>query len=248
MKLICSKGHSVKWNDKKCAECGEDQSIFAYVKRKAKRAAKGPLVYCTGCSRPFPIGYKECPFCERENSVENAVNTVALPLRDTVEKASPRTRRNFQRFYLILSACALVAAFRHMTSLENGEWMRIGALSVIYLAFVALLAKWFVRTDIILKFLLLTSWVVKLALMFNYLTCLVLLQMAVAEWWAQFVALGAIVAITYGGAWAFCSLFWPTAENIKTIFLGQSNSSLFDSMKDQGRRGRHDDGRGGGAR
>lgn len=248
MKLICSKGHTVKWSDKKCAECGEEQSIVAYVKRKWKRLLSGPLVYCTNseyCCRAYPIGYKECPFCERENSVENAFNTVADPVRRAVEKASPRTRRIFQRFYLVLSAIVLFAIFRRMTSLDAEAWVKIGVISVIYLGSLGLLIKWFVRADLVLKLLLLTSWVVKLALIFNYLACLMLLQMAVAEWWAQFMALGALVAITYVGAWVFAWLFWPMAGNIKTIFLGADSSNVFDSTRDQGRKGRNDDGRGG---
>lgn len=248
MQLICSQGHPVKWNDKECPECGENQSLFAYVKRKAKRVGSGPLVYCTSdeCGKAYPVGYEECPFCERENSVENAFSPFADKLRVDLEKVKPRTRRIFQRGYLLVSGGVLVVIIRQMTSLNAWDWVRVGTLSIIYLGSIALLIKLFVRTDIIIKFLLLTSWVVKLALVFNYLASLLLLQKAATRWWAQFVVLGAIVVITYGGVWAFCWLFWPAAETFKNIFFGQNQANIFDSMKDQGRRGRYDDGRGGG--
>jgi hypothetical protein len=133
-----------------------------------------------------------------------------------------------------------------MTILEGNQWIRIGFVSVVYLGSLALLTKWFLRTEIIIKFLLLTNWVVKLALIFNYLTCLMLLQLAVDEWWAQFAALAGLVIITYGGAWVFCSMFWPAAVNVKHIFLGDDLTNSFDSMRDQGRSARRerDGGRG----
>jgi len=242
MKFVCSQGHEVKWNAKTCSQCNEGLRVRDFLKREWKLIKRGPLVYCTWseCARAHPITYEECPFCGRKNTVENAFKSVTDPVSYAIQESKPQTRRKFQRLYLILSAIALFALFRHMTTLDTETWIRMGIVSIVYLGSLALLIKWFVRPEIVIKFLLLTSWVVKLAMIFNYLVCLMLLQLAVVQWWVQFMALAALVAISYGGAWVFCWLFWPMTGNIKTIFLGEQVTNIFDSMQNQGRSGRRE--------
>lgn len=235
MKFICSKGHPVKLKDKTCSQCGEELGFFAFIRRKWRSLLDRPLIACPKCELAFPLRYTSCPFCEKPNTVEGLMKTTRERAITKIEKASPTTRRKFQKVYLIVSALALAATFRQITSFDDSEWIKIGAVSIVYLGTLALLLKWFVRKEILLKFLALTNWVVKLSLILNYLLLLMVLQLAVADAWAQFLALAALVVITYGGASLFCWLFWPMAGNIKNIFLGDDPTGTFNSMHQQGR-------------
>jgi len=159
---------------------------------------------------------------------------------EKVGAISFRKRRTFQRYYLLFSVIGLLYVFRHMADLDLGDWLRIGVVSIIYLATIALLLKWFVRRETVWKFVYLTSRKVKLSFICNYLCCLTLLQLAVVEWWSQFMGLAALVVMTYCGAWVFCQLFWPMSGTVKFTFLGDEVTDLFDSMSYQGRSGRQD--------
>lgn len=244
MKLTCSNGHEVEWRDAECPHCGEGLTLLALLGRTLRLVKRGPLIKCTAtfCEKAYPLSYKECPFCTTENSLQNAVDSVIEPIGEATQRAiktrSPETKRRFQRAYLILSFFVLCFALSHSAKSDGDEVGKSALMAVLYLGCLALLIRWFVPQKLIITFLLRTTWVVKLALIFNYLACLILLQVVIAGWWAQFVGLAILVGLTWGGVWVFCRLLWSMNLEMKNIFLfGKEDSSSFNHLGDQGRKG-----------
>lgn len=245
LKLICPNGHRVGWRKKKCPKCGQHMTARAVSRRLFTRLKHWPLVKCPQhfCGKSFPLlWYDECPFCTTENTLGNAALSILEPIAEQVRRSmnviTRETRRKFQRVYLLASLMALVWAF-HRVAFLGDAWWGCALVSVVYLAAIGVLIKWFVPRAIVITFLLRTTWVVKLALVLNYFASLTLLQLAIHDWWEHFAAVAGVVGATWAGAWVFCRLFFPMSNEVKNLLLGDLNkqSRSFDPMGDQGRRG-----------
>ena len=89
--------------------------------------------------------------------------------------------------------------------------------------------------------LLRTSWVIKLALVLNYMAIFLLVWASLEVWWTKAVALATLGLVTCAGAWVLTSLIWPTTLNLTNIFL-HPGGEPFDWTGRQGRTGWHDRG------
>jgi len=246
MKLHCPNGHAMNWDITECPKCGEDVSAKAVIKSWLFTIKHFPLIQCVNvdCERAYPLSYPECPFCETKNTISNAAKSIVVPMRDRarllVNAPKAQTKRKFQRLYLVASVIFLFAVLVSLTGTSDDDVVMFAGVAVIYLACIALLVRWFVPQNIIITFLQRTNWVVKLALVFNYFASLLIMQRAIATWWAQFAALAVLVVSTWLGAWVFCSLFWPMNYNLKSIFLEEKKDRTLNPMDDQGRDGFED--------
>jgi hypothetical protein len=217
-------------------------STEALLKRQFKSAARGPLIKCptSFCTKSYPITYATCPFCGLENTIESGISAAAEPLVNKVQKAittaGAETKKKVQKVYLIISLLVLFAVFSGAGHGDAADMAGCAVLSVVYLGLILVLVRWFVPRDKIIKFLLKTTWVVKLSLIFNYLTCLLALQNIIGDWWGQFAALAGVVCITWAGLWIFCCVFWPVATDASSVLLG-GLSGKFNPTDNQGRKG-----------
>lgn len=201
----------------------------------------------------FGVRYRlaiECPKCRglipafATNCQCGAKLTGGLVWEETLGRQGERLRRmttrtpaNMRRVqwgYLTLSVAALWIMLgvleKHFA--ENWGWHAL--LSVLYLGVLILLIYWLVPRKTIFTIGLRTSRLVKLGLVFNYLTALGLMQMFFATWWTRSLMLAAFFSMSWFGAWLFWAYLWPGSIYFAWIFADAPTG--FEPRASQGRK------------
>lgn len=85
-----------------------------------------------------------------------------------------------------------------------------------------------------------TTALIKLALILNYLTLVLVLQAWISAWWARASILAGVFAVTWLGVWLLTTFLWPMKEDLQSLGAPPPPTRRFDPMAPQGRTGRHD--------
>lgn len=201
------------------------------------------MVKCPECGRAIPITTKVCANCRTPFTVGSALNSVIEPprqrWREALHRASPETKRRAQWLYLLLSGALLWWLLAYVAESQGNAWVKAALLSVIFLATLGLLLVFLVPRHVVQKFSRRSPRLMKLAFVVNYLTGLLLLQIAIGEWWDRALTLAGLLVVTYVGAMVLCRLLWPAAQEFRGIYE-RENQGPFDPSAPQGRRGRFD--------
>jgi len=171
-------------------------------------------------------------------TVQAAVEAALLPLHHRwqafLQHASPKTMKRIQWGYLGLSLALLWGLLGYAETQSDGRWIGSALLSVLYLTTFLLLAALLVPKYVWATFALRTSRLVKLAVVVNYLTVLLLLQQFIGAWPMRATILAALFVVSWAGAWLLCHFFWPAYVQTANILLGGGNRD-FDASDPQGR-------------
>jgi hypothetical protein len=219
------------------------------------RCRQTAVVPCTECGGGVPITAKACPACKTPLTVNSAVEKTLAPARQragqlvaggretlarartSMKKATPETKRRIQWVYLLFSVALLWWLLVCAEQNEVGTWLRRALLSVVFLAASGMLVIVVVPRHMLQTVSRRASILSKLAMVANYLTLLLLLQMMIGVWWQRALILAGLVGVTCLGAWLL-TVFWNATEKARN-FIGQDNQT-FDPSAPQGRQGRFD--------
>lgn len=138
---------------------------------------------------------------------------------------------------------AFVGALLIMEDVEAGKWLVSSALNVIFLTFLLLLFFWLIPRPLLVAAARCVSALVKLSLVLNYLTLLLLLQLAVSTWLWKAVILASQMVITVVSFHLLLAYVWPVWSAMAQSFRQAADVYEFDPSNPQGRRAYTDDGR-----
>ena len=244
VKFACPRcSHEVGLRDRACPKCKLALTLGGvvgyYWGLLCSGVKKEAVIQCPGCHRPVPLATTVCPHpnCGAPITVGATVDAVMAPTRRRwrgfLDHATPTTRRWVQLAYLILSATILWWLLAYVEKHHSGNWIWHALLSVLYLTVFGIVAALVAPRRVFEAIASHASWSVKLALVFNYLTLLLLLQVMISTWWARAVMLAGFFGATYLAVWLLRKLLLP-------MFSGEAEDRTFDPSAAQGRRGRYD--------
>lgn len=246
MKWACPKcGHACRWLAGACPECGFPLTVGAaarhYWHQFQSWLPRVTAVECPQCHQATPLTSKTCVACGAPITVQAAIDeTLTPPKRRWARfkrESSPQTWRRLRRCHFLLSAALLWWLLGYVEQHDPGTWVRHAALSVVYLAVLAFLAAWLAPRHIFFAFSR-ASRLLKLSLVLNYLSALVLLQLFIGVWWVRALVLAGLFAVTWLGAVLLCRWIMPVAAETAQVFLGAD--PRFDASAPQGRAAHYD--------
>jgi hypothetical protein len=242
MRFICHKRScpGLRLSDRACPKCGLQFSLRGVLKYSVsffgKKLTKALSVSCPACRSLIPAFQSKCRKCGNSLTLEGAVEATISPHRKRVQEFlapnAPKMRM-VQWAYLAASALIFWAALARLEAKYSAHWAENAMLSVIYLAVFLLLSLWLVPQRTLVVIAERASKLVKLGLVFNYLTALFFLQMFFSHWWSRSFMLGGLFIATWGGAWVFWRFLWPMSVVVSNIFV--SREVPFDPTAPQGR-------------
>ncbi|MFO1458703.1 MAG: hypothetical protein U1G08_04790 [Verrucomicrobiota bacterium] len=119
------------------------------------------------------------------------------------------------------------------------EWGMRAALSVVYLAVFFVCALWIIPRSAIVAVGRGTSRPVRLGVLFNVMTVLILFQMFLATWWTRSLMVAGLFGAIFVGAWVFLRFLLPVTVDMVRVF-DPSDRNSFDPQDPQGRDVRFD--------
>ena len=250
MKFLClnCKRHELTLADRVCPACGFPFTLRAiwghYWQGVAGRWRSNTMVCCPHCQKAAPLLAKSCPHCGRVITVTDAVTETTAPIQGAYHRhfdnPTPEFVRRLQWVYFLLSVVLLFVMLSVSGTSSLLEWGWSAALSVIYLAVFVMLFTWLLPRPRASRKPFAT--VVRLALVLNVLTFVMVLQLVIRNWWLTFVRLAGVLLMIAVAMVFLYRYLWPTKDEFQEAFKKQRSphGGSFDHLKPQGRKGEHD--------
>lgn len=190
-------------------------------------------VQCPVCREVIPAFQSLCPGCKVTLTVGRVVDETIGPTRERVVQIiapTPRKVSVFRWAYLLTSAVVFGSVFSVLPDSVGMDTILSALVSVFYLMLFLVVFVWLVPRPTIVAINRRAPKRIKLALLLNFLTCFILLDMVVKEWWARAAMLAVIFAAIAVGTWLFWKVLWPMLEG-----GAPSGVKPFDPQAPQGR-------------
>ena len=249
MTFACPKcGDNVRLSQAACDHCGFQLTVGAavafYWQRLRRGAQERAAFRCAACGQPAPINATACPHCKTAITVDSTMHAVLDPprqrWRNFLIQATPETRRRIQWAYLLASGLVLWWMLADLEKKETGELLRDAMLSVVYCAVVTFIALLLVPRRIFHLVAQLTTAKIKLALILNYLTLVLVLQTWISAWWARASILAGVFGVSWLAVWLISTFLWPMNEDLRSLGAPPAPDRTFNPAAPQGRTGRYD--------
>ena len=239
---VCDR--DVKTGDTKCPGCGEPLHAASFVGRLWRSLWAGftrvTSVECPACGEPAAAKSKYCMRCTCNFTVAAALVPILRPLRnkwDAVFKdASPASKR-FARIAYVIASAVLFWLVLSYSEKKGAVWYLYAALSIVYVAFFTFFLLWVVPREHLSRFVRQRKGVVRIGLIFNFFTALLLLQVLMATWTARALMLGALFIVSWLGFYFFLVYIFPVWCGMSVFF---DDYVPFDHTARQGRTARRD--------
>lgn len=249
MSLLCSEcDEPVKLGDKACSNCGEPLDVRSVFRRLLEKIGYGfnraTAVRCPVCNKVGSLKVGYCYKCGCNFTVAAAAAPLLRGSRKLWDrlKNNPNeaTKRKFQRYYFWSSALLLIVVLSIYESFQPHKWIATGLFAVIFLPLLLLLVLWLMpkrRPNAAPRRP--TARIIKLSLVFNYFTFLMLLELAIAVWLEKAMIIAVQSVVTLVAFYSFKTFFWPVWTALGLFFREQTQAP-FDPTSYQGRRARSD--------
>ena len=246
MKFCCKKRHcpGVLLRGAPCSSCGLSLTVGCVFKSSLKSfrslLRRRLALACPGCKGTIPAFDSKCKKCGTILTVERSISAVFGSTEAVKPGVVPSAtkQRLFQWGLLGVSALIFWLSLQELEHTYSQNWQKHAALTIAYFAAFLLLSLWIVPQKTLIVVAQRASKVVKLALVFNYLTGMILIQMFVATWWLRSLMLASILGVTWAGAWIFARFLWPLSATVSALFIPPG--AYFDPTSTQGRNVRYD--------
>lgn len=208
---------------------------------------RATAVCCPACNATGSIKVGKCLNCGCDFTVAAALAPLLRGPRRVwdryVTNTTDGTKLVFQRGYFLVSLGVFAGTLVVMEDLQTGKWLVSSVLNVIFLTFLLLLFFWLIPRPLLMAAARCVSALVKLSLVLNYLTLLLLLQLAVSTWLWKAVILASQLVISVVSFHLLLAYVWPVWNAMAQSFRQAAEAYEFDPSNPQGRRAYTDDGR-----
>lgn len=193
MKIRCPKcENAISHSEGVCSQCGFSLTVGSVFKHYAGQSklwlGRATSIRCPECSTAMPLSSTTCPSCGLSITVEAATDPKKQAVLAYIKSISARAKLRLQLSYLLGSAVLLWWLLDYVFEKNGNMWFAHAALSFVLLAFFTLIFFWLVPRALLVRvahggpkhkpF----SRIIKLALVFNYLSTLLLIQLAIGAW------------------------------------------------------------------
>lgn len=212
------------------------QGVLAGCATSARGWFKRKVFFqCPYCGGPVPINAKVCPNkdCQKAITVNAAMSKPRQRWQRFVAQATTEDVRRVQWGYIIGSGVLLWVLLELVQRQFAEHWVKQALLSVVYLAVFALLLPLIVPRHVFTTIATRTGWRVRLGLLINYLSLLLLLQLLIGAFWGKALVMAGVFGVTCVAMWLIRGVLLPT-------FLPPPPDNRFDPTAPQGRQGRFD--------
>ena len=149
---------------------------------------------------------------------------------------SPASKR-FARILYVIASAILFWLVLSYSEKKGAVWYLYAALSIVYVAFFTFFLLWVVPPEHLSRFVRQRKGVVRIGLICNFFTAVLLLQVLMATWPARAVMLGVLFIVSWLGFYFFLVCIVP-------VWCGMSAQIdtyvPFDHTARQGRTARRD--------
>lgn len=235
-------GKPVSLRDVTCPHCHQSLSFGAILQYSLSRLVGGARrqarVGCPDCGEAVPLSAKECPKCGKAMTVGEVVDDTLKPVRKRWEDfkkdaaEDPGRQRRIQWTYFCLSALILWMLVGYVANHRTEDWLWQLGLCTIYLGVIAFLTA-VIAPARVFRMMARWGWRVKMGLVCNYFSLLLVLQLFIGVFWVRAVTLATLFAVTYFG-------FLILVHLVSGVSQAFSSSTPHDPTAPQGRRARHD--------
>ena len=241
MKIACPKCSQSDIRDGVCPNCGfvltvtevwrlYREKLTGFLRRKAS-------IPCPHCGGDVQVTANLCPHCNNSVTANAVINTTLAPPRQRwrsfVRNATPVAMRRVQWVYLLLSSLALWYLLAYAQEHNEEHWVRDAALAAFFLAVMGFIVTLIFPSSLLQMVVNRAGWRVKLAMIANWLTLLLLLELLIDVWWAK--------ALMLAGLFLVACLAIIILSIIRAYLLRpEGQQDTFDPSQPQGRRGRYD--------
>ena len=240
----CSN-QEVRLRDNACARCGTATTVNALLADLATQLRGHGrhllTVRCPDCGQGFSMRLRACPFCGADLTANTTMKEFLQPARQCGHQLlyHPPSilRRVVQWGYLLGSITVLGDLLPDLVHLDGLLLLEMGALCVPYLVLVMLVLVWIGPRPWQRRLVQHSSAPVKIGLLLNLFSLLVVLQYHFAFHWRLSLILAGTMLVTWLAAWVFANGLWPTMLKLGEIFR-QRGAGTFDPSQPQGRKGR----------
>jgi hypothetical protein len=252
MAFLCHVcGESVAFGDKVCPRCKEPldaQSVFkSWWEKLGFKLKRATAVHCPTCNAIGSLQFGYCVKCGCNFTIGSALAPLLRGPRRfwdrLVTNASPVAKRRFQLLYFFFSSAAFLTLLTVFEKLQPGKWLGTSLLVLIFLTFFLLLFFWLIPRHLLVLVARRTTRLVKLSLVANYFTLLLLIQLAVSTWVEKAVIVASQIVISIIAFYLLLEFVWPVWNALAESFRQAAGAQDFDPSAYQGRRAYSDDGR-----
>lgn len=238
MKLLCPNpqcAHTVSLRDRACPNCGISLALKPVLNSYGRNLKISvSTIQCPDCGQAATWTARACPnpSCRAPLTVDSVANAAMKAPRDRwqrfLDNATATTAIRIQRAYLLASAALLWGLLSLAENQWTDHWLLYAVLAVSYFLMLGFLAP-LIAPNVDFQ----TVWNcatnrVKLGIICNWLSLLLLMQLLVGVWCARAVMLASLIVMGCLAIWILCGGF-SSAQNQETEF---------DPSEPQGRRAR----------
>ena len=241
-------GRAVSLRGTQCDGCQQPLGLFALLKfygaNFQKKVQHSATIRCPNCPATIPIKSDRCPQCGHPLTVESAVDSVVEPRKRRLfawaRSASPETKRRVRWMYFLFSLALLWLTMELVEEHFPGNFFVQSALAVVFLSGLGLLSAMLIPKAVIQTVAKRASALVKLALIANYLTAMLVMRMLTTTWQERALTLAGMLITTWIAGFVLVSFVWPAKEAVADLHRDHDTKPAFNASNPQGRKVRHD--------
>lgn len=244
MKCLFCTNTRVALRDKTCAQCGTPTTVNALILRLGTRARmerrRLTTVRCPGCTQGVGMRMAVCPLCGTQLTVGAALGALFQPLdqrgRNLLQHPPPMARAGAQWLFLLGSLKVMGILLVGLAMADGFDLWGAALLSVPFFAMGLVVLVWIGPRPWQRHLATRASGPVKIGLLLNLLSCLLLTQHLILNSWRASTILAGGVAVVWFGGYVAAKVLWPILVALREIF-GKTGAGCFDPSQPQGRKG-----------
>jgi hypothetical protein len=196
---------------------------------------------CPKCDHAIQLRKGVCSKCGFELTLQSLIKYYCLKAWKRWDRfrtnITPLRQRIVQWLYLCLSIILLLFILSGIQENDIKDWLKPSALALFFFPFLGLIVLLVVPGQLIKMVVKRAAWRIKVALVCNFFTLVLLLQLFIARWWVRALVLASILGVIFIGSILLYKVFWPMALKMQNLYDPQQNPP-FDPSAPQGRHGR----------
>ena len=221
-----------------CSHCGFSLTLGSIWDHYRDRFQGVFSLRCPKCQCAVPIPARACGHCGTRITIRTAVEDALEEPRRQWAGSDVRRRNTMRRFvqwgYIVLSFFFLWAVLEIFERVTGKSWFAQAALTTFYLAISGVLAQFLVSRHFLRSLFFGPSRLMKLALLLNFLSSLLLLLLFIGATWNKSFRIAVEFMIIIVAGMLFLRYLLPLANNLIEALAG-STDHRFDSRDPQGR-------------
>lgn len=237
MEIICPKCEkgSLSLGGRACPVCNFPPTVEAalahYTGKFAKPFNRFCVACCPACRSIYPGSATKCARCGRP-----LYSSLLFSLRYRFQQSTVIRFVVRWSFY----AASAILFWRLLAYVESHQarrlidWLKYAGLSVAYLAAAGILVRWIVPISVMRAITHRAPAGVKLSLVLNFFSGVLLLHIFVAAWWTRACLFAGLFGVVLVGGWVLTRMLFPTYQSSMAVMFGDA-PVYHDTTVDQGR-------------